>query len=212
MKDQNPALRAHRDLRRIVTYPGLFPTCSFTQANGNDHAKDCRKAKVGTGIVQVLVGPPSAQTSKLFCNLKLTLYNLSGEGKHGGMAIRLDADTLSPGLTDPDDRTINCPTPLHVAIEAKFVRVKIGGAKADELRFTVPSDLLHPTGLDSVIRNTESKIIRRVSKKTVKIAGKRRKVGFYTAIACKGPKRLIQATFTAEDGVKARAHSQSKRC
>ena len=116
------------------------------------------------------------------------------------------------GLTDPDDRTINCPTPLHVAIEAKFVRVRIGGAKADELRFTVPPDLLHPTGLDSVIRNTESKIIRRVSKKKVKIAGKRRKVGFYTAIACKGPKRLIQATFTAEDGVKARAHSQSKRC
>ena len=133
-------------------------------------------------------------------------------GRRGGMAIRLDADTKQPFLTDPDDRTINCPVPIHVAIEARFVPVRIAGARASELRFTVPPDLLHPTGLDATVRNTESHIARRVSKKTVKIAGQARKVGFYSAIACKGPKRTIQATFTAEDGKKSVARTQIKRC
>ena len=146
-----------------MTYPRLFPTCTLSQANGAEHKSQCRKALVGGGLVQVLVGPPANPSSKLFCNLKLTLYNLSGQGKNGGMAIRLDADPISPALTDPDDRTINCPVPLHTAIKSKFVPTHIGGAKASELRFTVPPDLLHPAGLDATIRNTESKILKRVA-------------------------------------------------
>jgi hypothetical protein len=218
VKDENPALRGTPietfaiGGEGIVSYPHLFPTCTFAQANGEEHGSDCRKALVGGGLVQVLVGPSSNPSSKLLCNLKLRLYNLSGQGKHGGMAIRLDADTLEPQLTDPDDRTINCPVPLHVAIESKFVSSRIGGARTSELRFTVPKDLLHPVGLDTTIRNTETKIFKRVSTKKVKIAGKRRRVGYYSGIACKGPKRTIQATFTAEDGVKATARTQIKRC
>jgi hypothetical protein len=218
VKDQNPDLRGTPietfaiGSEGIVTYPQLFPTCTLSQANSDEHKSKCRKALVGRGLVQVLVGPPTNQASTLYCNLRLTLYNLSGQGKHGGMAIRLDADTISPPLMDPDDRTINCPTPLHVAIRSKFVSTHIGGVRADELRFSVPPDLLHPTGLDATVRNNESKILRRVSRKKVKVAGKPRRVGFYSAIACKGPKRTIQATFTAEDGVKARARTQIKRC
>jgi hypothetical protein len=218
VKDQNPDLRGTPietfaiGSEGIVTYPQLFPACSLSQANGPEHKSECRKALVGGGLVQVLVGPPANPSSKLFCNLKLTLYNLSGQGKNGGMAIRLDADPISPALTDPDDRTINCPVPLHTAIKARFVPTHIGGARASELRFTVPPDLLHPAGLDATIRNTESKIIKRVARKKVKVAGKLRTVGFYSGIACKGPKRTVQATFTAEDGVKARARTQIKRC
>jgi hypothetical protein len=218
VEDKDPALRGTPiesfaiGGEGVVTYPRLFPTCTFAEANGSRHRTACRRARVGGGLVQVLVGPSSNRTSKLFCNLKLTLYNLSGQGRRGGMAIRLDAETVSPPLSDPDDRTINCPVPIHVSIKSKFVPVRIGGARADELRFTVPSDLLHPAGLDATVRNTESRITRRVSKRTVDVAGKRRRVGFYSGIACKGRKRTIQATFTAEDGVKTAARTQIKRC
>ncbi len=51
-----------------------------------------------------------------------------------------------------------------------------------------------------------------MAQKKVKVAGRLRRVGFYSGIAFRGPKRTIQATFTAEDGVKARAHTQTKRC
>jgi hypothetical protein len=196
----------------IVTYPKLFPSCDLSAANSDGHANACRKARVGDGLVQVIVGPSNDRTAKLLCNLDLTLYNLKGAGKRGGMAIRLDADAKTPPLTDPDDRTINCPVPIHTAIEARFVPVRIGGARASELRFTVPAELLHPTGLDATVRNTESHIRRRVSKGTVKIAGRRRHVGFYSGIACKGPKRTIQATFTTEDGDRNVARTQIRRC
>jgi hypothetical protein len=196
----------------VVTYPKLFPSCEYSAANGDGHARACRKARVGNGLVQVIVGPPADRAEKLLCNLKLTLYNLKGVGKRGGMAIRLDADTKAPPLTDPDDRTINCPVPIHTAIEGRFNAVRIGGARASELRFTVPQDLLHPTGLDATVRNTESHIARRVSKGTVKVAGKRRHVGFYSGIACKGPKRTIQATFTSEHGDRNVARTQIRRC
>ena len=35
----------------IVTYPKLFPACSFSDANADGHAKSCRKARVGNGLV-----------------------------------------------------------------------------------------------------------------------------------------------------------------
>ena len=81
---------------------------------------------------------------KIFCNLKLGLYNISGAGKNGGLAIRLDGDPKEPALQTPDDKTINCPTPIHGAIKAKFVPTKIGGLPADDLRFTVPTDCCTP--------------------------------------------------------------------
>jgi hypothetical protein len=218
VEDENPDLRGTPiqtfaiGAEGIVAYPKLFPTCSFTDANADGHATSCRKARVGAGLVQVIVGPSNDPASKLLCNLRLTLYNLSGLGRRGGMAIRLDADTEAPPLADPDDRTINCPVPIHVAIKARFVPVRIAGAKATELRFTVPPDLLHPTGLDATVRNTESHILRRVSRGRARVAGKRRRVGFYSAIACKGRKRTIQATFTAEDGDRSVARTQIRRC
>ena len=89
----------------VVTYPKLFPSCEYSAANGDGHAKACRKARVGNGLVQVIVGPPADRAEKLLCNLKLTLYNLKGVGKRGGMAIRLDANTKAPP---------RLPTPLRL--------------------------------------------------------------------------------------------------
>ncbi len=194
----------------LVTYPELFKTCTFSQANRDGSASPkCKKAKVGSGLVQNVVGPAASQTVKIFCNLKLVLYNISGVGKNGGMAIRLDGDPKEPPLQNPNDKTINCPTPIHGAIKAKFVPTKIGGLPADDLRFTVPSELLHPSGLDTTVRNTVSTIVKKTAKK--KIGGKKKTVGFYSKIGCKGGKRTIQATFIDEQGETFKA-TKNKKC
>ena len=194
----------------LVTFPELFPTCSFSQANRDGSISPaCKKARVGGGLVQNVVGPAASPTVKIFCNLKLGLYNISGVGKKGGMAIRIDGDPKEPPLQNPNDKTINCPTPIHGAIRAKFVLTKIGGLPADDLRFTVPSELLHPSGLDTTVRNTVSTILKRTAKK--RIGGKSRKVGFYSKVGCKGGKRLIQATFIDEQGDTFKA-TKNKKC
>jgi len=194
----------------LVTYPKVAKTCTFSQAN-RDGSIDpkCSKAKVGNGLVQNVVGPGASPTVKIFCNLKLGLYNISGLGKNGGMAIRLDGDPKEPPLADPNDKTINCPTPIHGAIKAKFVKTKIGGLPASDLRFTVPPELLHPSGLDTTVRNTVSKILKKTGK--VKVKGKSRKVGFYSAVGCKGGKRSIQVTFVSETG-QTTPVSKDKKC
>jgi hypothetical protein len=216
VESDNPAIRGTPIERfaigaeGLVTYPGLFPTCTYSQANRDGSAsRKCRRARLGGGIVQNLVGPAASPSVKIFCNLKLTLYNIRGVGRRGGMAIRLDGDPKSQPLSDPNDRTINCPTPLHGAIKARFKRVRIAGKPADELRFTVPAELLHPSGLDTTVRNTISKIARKVRKK--RIRGKRRKVGYYSSIGCKGRKRTVRATFTDERGDRFTA-TRSRRC
>jgi hypothetical protein len=203
VKDSNPANRGTPiktfaiGAEGLVTYPEAFPTCTFSQANSGTVSSKCKKAKVGSGLVQNIVGPGSNQTVKLFCNLKLGLYNISGSGKNGGLAIRLDGDPPSP--TSESSKAIGCPTPIHLAIKASYKATKIGGVTSDELRFTVPPDLLHPSGLDNTVRNVTAKIAKTAKKK---ISGKSRKVGFYSGVGCKGKTRDIRATFTAEDGVK----------
>ena len=193
----------------LVTYPELFKTCTFSQANRDGTiAPACKSAKVGSGLVQNIVGPSSSPTVKIFCNLKLGLYNISGLGKNGGMAIRLDGDPKEPALSNPNDKTINCPTAIHGAIKAKFVPTKIGGLPADDLRFVVPPELLHPSGLDTTVRNTISTILKKTG--TKKIGGKSRKVGFYSKIGCKGSKRTIQATYIDEQNDTFKATKQRK--
>jgi hypothetical protein len=193
----------------LVSYPELFPTCTFSQANQSTVSSKCRKAKVGSGLVQNLVGPASSPSAVIYCNLRLALYNISGAGGNGGMAIRLDGDPKQPPLNNPNDKTINCPTPIHGAIKARFVATQIGGVAADDLRFTVPPDLLHPSGLDTTVRNTVNTVLKKTAKK--RIAGKRRTVGFYSVVGCKGGKRTIQATFTDEQGDVVKA-TKAKAC
>ena len=51
-----------------------------------------------------------------------------------------------------------------------------------------------------------SPVIEELSKEytgKVKVAGKKRKVGFYSAVGCKGGKRSIQVTFVSETGQKS---------
>jgi hypothetical protein len=197
----------------LVTYPGSFPSCSggTSGANAQDPAvaaKACKKARVGGGLIKALVGARNNPTSSANCVLSLNLYNLkpgnygdAGKvGKTGGLAIRLDGDPPPPPSTD-DQYKGQCLAAQHAAIIAPYKTVTIKGVKSSELRFTVPPELLHPAqGLDVTVRDVTSSIKKVVSKKAITIKGQKRKVGFYSAIGCKGAKRSIQVTFVSETG------------
>jgi hypothetical protein len=205
----------------LITTPKAFPTCSGneTAANNPDPAaaaKACKKARVGGGIIKALIGARATPTESVNCVLNLNLYNLKpgnyGEfgkvGKSGGLAIRIDGDPPAPPNLD-DSHKGECLAPQHAAILATYHRVKIKGVTSDELRFTVPDELLHPGGLDVTVRDVKSQILKKVAK--VKLHGKKTKVGFYSAVGCKGGKRSIQVTFVAESGQKTPV-TKDKKC
>lgn len=195
----------------LVTYPEAFPSCSGGSSGANNPdpagaARACRKARVGGGVIKALVGARNTPTASANCVLNLNLYNLKpgnyGEfgrvGRNGGLAIRIDGDPPAPPNLD-DSNKGSCLAAQHAAILATYHTVKIKGVTSDELRFTVPPELLHPAqGLDVTVRQVASAIVKKTAKKTIK--GVRRTVGFYSAVGCKGGKRSIQVTFVSETG------------
>lgn len=219
VKDVNPAFRGTPvekyfiAAEGLVTYPEVFPQCSGGSdgVNNEDLAKvkqTCKKARVGGGVIKAYAGAAQDQTQKLNCVLELNLYNLkpgtyntpSGRvkigKKNGGLAIRIDGKQASiPDLSETHKG--KCATAQNEAILAKYAPVKVNGVTSDELQFIVPPSLLHPSGLDTVVQFVESDIKKRTAQK--KIKGKMRKIGFYSAIGCKGGKRSIQVTFISED-------------
>jgi hypothetical protein len=218
--DENPANRGTPvekyfiGAEGLVTYPEEFPNCPYsTPSGGGANAQDadvakraCRKARVGGGIIKAYAGPSQDQTVKLNCVLELNLYNLKPGNygtrgkvsrKHGALGIRIDGvQPLPPSLDDQYKG--QCAAPQNEAILAPYKPVRIKGVRADELQFTVPQSLLHPAGLDTVVQFVESAVKRKVAKK--EIAGKNRRVGFYSAVGCKGRQRSIQVTFISETG------------
>jgi hypothetical protein len=208
----------------LVTYPEAFPSCSggSSGANAQDPAKAakaCKKARVGGGIIKALVGARNNPTSSANCVLDLNLYNLkpgnygdAGKiGKNGGLAIRIDGDPPPPPSID-DQYKGQCLAAQHASILAQYKTVKIKGVTSDELQFVVPPELLHPAqGLDVTVRQVASSIKKLVSKKPITIKGKKRKVGFYSAVGCKGGKRSIQVTFVSETGQKSPV-TKDKKC
>jgi hypothetical protein len=228
--DENPANRGvpvkqyRIGAEGLVTYPRAFPSCSGGRSGANNPnpsaaARACRKARVGGGTIKALVGSRISPTESSNCVLKLSLYNLKpgnyGEagriGRSGGLAIRIDGDPPPPPSLD-DRYKGECLAAQHAAILAPYKTVKIRGRKSSELRFTVPPELLHPAqGLDVTVRDVTSSIKRLVSKKRIRVKGKKRKVGFYSAVGCKGRTRSIQVTFVSETGQKTSVR-RDKRC
>ncbi len=154
---------------------------------------------------------------KLNCVLELNLYNLKPGSygirgkvskKHGALGIRIDAVQASiPNLND--EHKGKCATAQNEAILAPYKPVKIKGVTSDELQFTVPQSLLHPSGLDTVVQDVTSSIKKITAQKTIN--GKNRKVGFYSAVGCKGNQRSIQVTFISESGQKT-PKTRNKPC
>jgi hypothetical protein len=182
----------------LKSFPKSRPSCTFAQATESPtYNRACRKAVVGGGIIDNEAGAGTDRSQKLPCSVDLTLINISnGPGvtkKRGGMAIRIDTD----------DDTTRCPIQIHDALAAPFYDVKIEGIPTSELRFRVPDSLAHPSGLDNSVRVVQS-TVRKVTG-NVKIKGKTRKVGYYSAVGRKGPKRTVRVTFIAESGQRSTA-------
>jgi hypothetical protein len=175
----------------LVSYSKLFPSCTYSQTKANPVARACRKAIVGSGLVRNNAGAGTDRTQKLVCNLKLTLYNLSDAGRNGGMAIRLDGDPPAP---PPDVRQPGCTLPVHESIKAPFFRVKLEGQRTSELRFSVPIQLQEPLpGVQNAVVEATSTVNRKTA--TTRIKGRRRTVGFYSEVGCKGRTRTTRVTF-----------------
>ena len=227
--DENPANRGTPvekyfiGAEGLVTYPEEFPTCSggTNGANAADLAtvkKVCKKARVGGGVIRAFAGATADQTQKLNCVLELNLYNLKPGNygtrgrisrKNGGLAIRIDGVPPAPPALENRYKG-QCAAPQNEAILAPYKTVKIKGVTSDELQFTVPQSLLHPApGLETVVQFTESAVKKRTAMKRIK--GKNRKVGFYSAVGCKGNKRSIQVTFISEAGQRTPL-SKNKPC
>jgi hypothetical protein len=197
-----------------VTYPEEFPSCSggTDGANASDLAtvkRVCKKARVGGGVIRAYAGAVADQTQKLNCVLELNLYNLEPGNygprgrisrKNGGLAIRIDGVPPAPPALENQYKG-QCAAPQNEAILAPYKTVKIKGVTSDELQFTVPQSLLHPApGLETVVQFVESAVKKRTAMKRIK--GNNRRVGFYSAVGCKGNQRSIQVTFISEAGQK----------
>jgi hypothetical protein len=172
----------------LVTYPKLFKACKFSEAAAlPEPSAKCKKAALGKGIVRNEFGATADRTAKVPCNLRLRLYNISGAGKAGGMAIRLDG---GPG----QEPAPGCPTPINETIKAKFVNVKYQGLKTAELRFKVQRNLYEPVqGLSNAVVDTTSTVNKKTAK--TKVKGKTRTVGYYSKIGCKGKTRAVRVVF-----------------
>jgi hypothetical protein len=200
----------------LQTFPKAFKSCTFDQATNPDVgsasqlAPACRKAVVGTGTIHNEAGAPNDRTQKITCDVILTLINIrTGDPrypetvrqirKRGGIAIRVD-QPQSNGVDDP----AKCPPiDLHEALAAPYYDVKIDGVKTAELRFNVPDTLAHPSSLDNSVKVTVAHIRKKTAKATV--AGKRRTVGFYSAVGRKGKTRTLKVTYVDESGAKKTA-------
>jgi hypothetical protein len=188
----------------MQSFPDTQPTCTFDQANAAIEIDSaCKKAIVGKGTIDNLAGVVDDRTQKLPCNVKLTQINISSGDpaypetgsqieKRGGMAIRIDVDQ------GPD-----CPIPVHTALAAPFYNVKIEGIPSAELRFPVPDKLAYPSGTANAVVKVTTTINKETGK--VKVKGKKRKVGFYSAVGRKGRKRTVRVTFIDESGDKQTA-------
>jgi hypothetical protein len=175
----------------LVSFPKLFPSCTFRQASKTPVARACRRALVGRGLVRNQAGPVGNRTEKLVCNLRLALYNISRAGRNGGMAIRLDGD---PPAAPAGSQQVGCTLSVHTAIKAPFFRTRVEGQRTSELRFTVPPQLQQPlTGVQNAVVEARSVVNRKTA--TTRIKGKRRTVGFYSEIGCKGRTRTTRVTF-----------------
>jgi hypothetical protein len=199
----------------VQSYPDARPTCTYEQATDpevtdpDNISRACRRAKVGEGAVDNDAGAPNDRTQKLDCDVQLTLFNIrTGDPREpktvrqirrrGGIAIRVD--TYEPEGS-------RCTIPVHEALAAPFYDVKIQGVSSAELRFRVPDTLAHPSGLDNSLTDVVSTIQRKLGRAEVK-GGDERRVGFYSLVGRKGPKRTVRVTFVDESGDRQTATAQ----
>ena len=182
-------------------YQNKFPQCSFADANQNAPLatvmQKCGKAKVGGGRIESLVAfdsvPPLPPKVRMTSTCTRTCSSRCSTSR---AAWRSGSTPITPAPTSQNG-PFGGPVPTHQAINARHKSVKINGIKSSSLEFDVPEELRHNNGLTITVARTASTIDRKVKK--VKIKGKTRKVGVYSAIGCaENGKRIVRVTFVDE--------------
>ena len=187
-------------------YAKFFPKCKYSEANSSTISSKCAKAKFGSGKVENLAGPGNNQSSNTFCNLALGLYNLGN-----GVAIRLDGGPPAPSS---QSGPVGCALQVHQAINAKFKTIKLDKQSSTSLEFSVPQNLRHPLGANANFDNVVANTVANIKKKTkkVKVKGKKRRVGLYSAIGCRKGKRTVRVQFTDETPKTTTVTKQTSKC
>ncbi len=180
-------------------YQNKFPQCSFGDTDDNAPLATvmakCGKAKVGGGRIESLVafdgscpGPNDVDLLR-----QPAAHAFQHPGRPVDPARRRAAGTQRARTGPSVARAGNARGDQRYGTS----RVKINGIKSSSLEFDVPEELRHNNGLTITVARTASKIDRKVKK--VKINGKTRKVGVYSAIGCaKNGKRIVRVTFVDE--------------
>ena len=168
-----------------------FAQCKFNQASANVCPAS---TKIGSGIVKNQAGLSSDKTSKIPCQLTLTIFNGDGKlfppSRNDGKRFKEDIWLHLVG-TPP-----SCPLAVDTTLAVQFVAT--GGGTA--LTFHVPAvPLQHPqTGVDNSVVNTTASLF-----KTARVAGRTR--GFFETTSCPRGGRRVKVTFTDASGARVNA-------
>lgn len=169
----------------ILVYGGtantdLFPACTAVSINNAGSDAACPKgSKVGAGKLTALIGADNNPSdTSIRCEIPIVIYN----GGKGRAAIFLK--------TGPP----TCPTPIAQALDGRFIRAF--GGKGTGLRFSVPSNLMHPIpGLSTAVTRVDTTMFR----KTTRVKGKLR--GYLEANQpCVKGARYLDVEFVTDDG------------
>jgi hypothetical protein len=198
VRDSDPTKRATVIEKYALGIEGIrangkgAPKCAFDDLNNPGPVpKKCSKARVGGGLVKNAAGASTDRSLEHSrpCNLDLDIYNLGT-----GLALHLDSHSL-PAPSSFDSNAVGCDLKIdgRYTIKTRFVKTRIAGKPASDIRFTVPENLKHPlVGVDNSIRQAVTKI----NLETRRVAGKR--VGLFSKVGCKGARRTTRVTFTTE--------------
>lgn len=187
-----PNIRFDFDMEGVKSYASRFPKCTVAQAQSLQHATLCARAVIGSGVSVVKIGPPGIpQQGATSCTVPTILYDFGG-----GIAQRLDAPP-------------SCPIPIASAVADPWSTTVVDGLRSARLSVLPPARLIHPRpGLNVVVAAgtyTINRVVRTI-RIPVRVRGRtrvrrvRRRVGYISAVGCRGRSRTLETVFTPEVG------------
>jgi hypothetical protein len=199
--DEDPLLRP-APLRAYVlgsegvrAFPEAFPHCGLRALRRwAGVPRRCERARVGSGRIKAAAGLAEdvLLSSSVPCNVRLRVYNTGR-----GMALRLDARPPIPPRFGSD--RLGCPVPVHTAVVGRFSQTRIDGMPSTDVRFRLPDLFVHPIeGWEGALRRVRVKVELSTARATV--AGRPRRVGYYSAVGCNGERRTVRVGFIDEAG------------
>jgi len=183
-------------------------TCTIAQAGYSSGAapKCPATSKAGGGTIQNLAGNATDPSSKIPCNLGLTLF--VGDGKtvpaaaNDGIAVKNDIVLAIKRVN-----VSHCALAVDAALPAGFVTTTNGSALKFHVKKTPFQQPL--PGVDNSVVNVTSTIGKSIR---VTARGKTTTRGLFESIGCKGGSHKINVEFTPSGGGAALKASKTAPC